>query len=359
MRSYRNTVVLSLLVLLLALVVTPALAQSPTLIVGDDPILGKILTDAEGMTLYMFANDTPNTSNCTGACLTNWPPLLVTGTATKGDGISGTVGTIALADGTNQVVYNDMPLYHFAGDASAGDANGQAVNEAWYAVHPDAPSVTVADQAIENDTVTIGTVVAAGPSWLVVHAEADGKPGPVIGHAAVVSGWNDNVMVTIDPAQATQTLFAMLHVDRGTVGTYEFPGADVPVTLGGNVVAPSFFITGGLQAGATPASATTEATATVEGTATIEATATVEGTATAEATATVETTAPPAVTGTPAATVAAAAATTVMATATPAAVLPVSGGSPTNWAWVLAAIGGMLLLGGAGMRRAVARASRR
>jgi hypothetical protein len=34
----------------------------------------------------------------------------------------------------------------------------------------------------------------------------------------------------------TNTLYAMLHADTWTEGTYEFPGADPPVTVDGNVV---------------------------------------------------------------------------------------------------------------------------
>ena len=42
---------------------------------------------------------------------------------------------------------------------------------------------------------------------------------------------NSNVVVEIDAEAATPILHAMLHVDEGEVGTYEFPGPDVPVTV--------------------------------------------------------------------------------------------------------------------------------
>lgn len=106
------------------------------------------------------------------------------------------------------------------------------------------PSVTVNDQAIQNDTVTIQQVVSDGPGWIVIHTDQNGAPGPVIGHEAVSDGENNNVVVTIETAQATSTLYAMLHTDAGTAGTYEFPGADVPVSVAGQTVTTPFSVTG-------------------------------------------------------------------------------------------------------------------
>ena len=42
---------------------------------------------------------------------------------------------------------------------------------------------------------------------------------------------------------ATEKLFAMLHLDAGTLGSYEFPGDDVPVKAGDAVVMAPFMIT--------------------------------------------------------------------------------------------------------------------
>jgi len=105
------------------------------------------------------------------------------------------------------------------------------------------PKVTVQDQAIANGTVTIQKVVAAQDGWLVVHAQASGNPGPDLGHAAVKAGDNANVVVKIDVVKATPVLYAMLHVDLGTKGTYEFPGADVPVQGAQADVNPTFNVT--------------------------------------------------------------------------------------------------------------------
>ncbi|MCL7454278.1 MAG: LPXTG cell wall anchor domain-containing protein [Anaerolineae bacterium] len=129
----------------------------------------------------------------------------------------------------------------------------------------DSPSVTVSDQEIVADTVTVDEVISDGPGWIVIHAEQDGAPGPVIGWAAVEDGTNTDVSVEIETANATDELYAMLHIDAGVMGTYEFPGADVPAEVDGEVVVESFSISMLAQATATPeATAEAEATATPE-----------------------------------------------------------------------------------------------
>jgi predicted lipoprotein with Yx(FWY)xxD motif len=106
-----------------------------TVLVADSD-LGEILTDAEGMTIYYFANDTEGTSNCTGDCLENWPPVVVDGEPTAGDGVEAELGTIDV-EGETWLTVNGFPAYYFAGDAAAGDVNGQAVGDVWWVFGPD------------------------------------------------------------------------------------------------------------------------------------------------------------------------------------------------------------------------------
>ena len=88
--------------------------------------------------------------------------------------------------------------------------------------------------------MTIVKATVGGPAWVVIHADADGKPGPVIGHAPLVEGANTDVVVEIDEDAATPVLHAMLHVDEGVVGTYEFPGPDGPLKVGDAIVMARF-----------------------------------------------------------------------------------------------------------------------
>jgi predicted lipoprotein with Yx(FWY)xxD motif len=76
--------------------------------------------------VYWFVPDTSTTSKCSGSCATYWPP--VTGPATAGSGVTGTLGTITRSDGSKEVTYDGHPLYTYAGDQSAGQAKGNDVN---------------------------------------------------------------------------------------------------------------------------------------------------------------------------------------------------------------------------------------
>ena len=96
-------------------------------------------------------------------------------------------------------------------------------------------SLTVSDQSLDGSQVTIDAFFLDKPGYVVIHKEADGKPGPVIGNSELVSGANRNLKVTIDETQAGTRIFAMLHYDDGD-STYEFPGPDAPVTLEDAVV---------------------------------------------------------------------------------------------------------------------------
>lgn len=88
--------------------------------------LGKTLVDAEGRTLYVYAQDTMGASKCDAGCAAIWPPLGASGALKAGDGV-GTLSTITRDDGTKQVAVNGHPLYTFTGDTAAGAVTGQGV----------------------------------------------------------------------------------------------------------------------------------------------------------------------------------------------------------------------------------------
>jgi len=116
-------------------------ASAVTLKAVSSP-LGTILVDQDGKTLYLFEADSQNKSNCSGGCLNLWPPIMATGKATAGSGV--TAGMIGTATGSSQVSYAGHPLYWFSGDTKAGDTNGEGLDDfggEWYAISPSGQAV--------------------------------------------------------------------------------------------------------------------------------------------------------------------------------------------------------------------------
>ncbi len=94
---------------------------------------GEILTDASGMSLYTFDNDSDVKSACNGPCATNWPVLK----ASASDQPSGSYTVITRDDGSKQWAYKGKPLYTFAKDQKAGDVTGDGfLNGAWHLAKP-------------------------------------------------------------------------------------------------------------------------------------------------------------------------------------------------------------------------------
>jgi predicted lipoprotein with Yx(FWY)xxD motif len=109
-----------------------------TLQVRQDATLGGFVTGKDGLSLYVFTNDTSGKSTCVGDCATNWPPLTVPSAAAviAGSGVTGALGTITRDDGALQVTLGGAPLYYFVGDSAAGQTNGQGLLKKWYVASP-------------------------------------------------------------------------------------------------------------------------------------------------------------------------------------------------------------------------------
>ncbi|MAM24110.1 MAG: hypothetical protein CML55_01835 [Rhodobacteraceae bacterium] len=91
----------------------------------------------------------------------------------------------------------------------------------------------------------VESVTAAADGWVVIHAIKDGKPvvPASIGHTYVKAGMTENVYVPLTGEYDGDKVIAMLHVDDGEPGVYEFgPGSvanDKPVVVdGGPLVSP-------------------------------------------------------------------------------------------------------------------------
>jgi predicted lipoprotein with Yx(FWY)xxD motif len=108
---------------------SPSPTPAPTIVakVATDAKLGRILVDSKfDMTVYMWAKDTDENSQCYDQCATFWPPLITTAKAVAADGVTtGKFGTSTRKDGQLQVTFNSRPLYFFLQDKAPGDTKGQ------------------------------------------------------------------------------------------------------------------------------------------------------------------------------------------------------------------------------------------
>jgi predicted lipoprotein with Yx(FWY)xxD motif len=101
---------------------------------------GSTLANLKGRTLYSLSVEKHGKFICTAGCLSIWHPLVVA----KGVRPTGPVplGTVMRPDGRTQVTYRGRPLYRFAEDTKAGEANGEGIKDVgtWHAAKPPATS---------------------------------------------------------------------------------------------------------------------------------------------------------------------------------------------------------------------------
>ncbi|HML22285.1 MAG TPA: hypothetical protein PKD09_11600 [Aggregatilinea sp.] len=189
---------------------------------GGNDELGSFLVGPNGMTLYLFTNDTPGVSNCSGDCLVNWPPLLVSEGQEPSvqPGLTGIVGTIQRDDGTIQVTYDEMPLYYWKNDAQPGDATGQGVGDVWYVIQP--PTVQVGG----NDE--LGSFLV-GPDGMTLYLFTNDTPGTSNCYDDCAVKWPPLLVPDGQQPSAGDGVTGMLGVTERTDGTYQATYNDTPL----------------------------------------------------------------------------------------------------------------------------------
>jgi predicted lipoprotein with Yx(FWY)xxD motif len=117
-------------------------AMQPANTIGlTSSLMGTILTDAQGKTLYYFANDVPasGTSACKGQCAVVWPAFSAGTIKVSSQLDPADFGSITRTDGTNQTTYYGWPLYYYQADTMPGDMKGDNVQNVWFVIKPDEP----------------------------------------------------------------------------------------------------------------------------------------------------------------------------------------------------------------------------
>ncbi|MDG1475283.1 MAG: fasciclin domain-containing protein, partial [Porticoccaceae bacterium] len=99
---------------------------------ASEMLVGGANSSRPGLTLYVFDSDLGTSgSTCNDECATTWPPVIVD------DAEVGNIPGLTLItrdDNSSQAAFKGRPLYFYANDTAAGEANGQAVNYAWWQV---------------------------------------------------------------------------------------------------------------------------------------------------------------------------------------------------------------------------------
>ena len=112
-----------------------------------------------------------------------------------GEGVTGVLGAVPLGDGNSLVTYDGRPLYYFAGDAAAGETNGQGVGEVWYVALEDGsiaaggapegePGLTLA-----TATTDLGTFLTGEDGRTLYYFTVDAVPGVSACDAECLANW--------------------------------------------------------------------------------------------------------------------------------------------------------------------------
>jgi predicted lipoprotein with Yx(FWY)xxD motif len=126
MKFLYSVLLSSVVAILLAGLTSIASAQVPTKVADG------VVTNAAGMTLYVFDADTAGKSACNGPCAANWPPLL----AQDSDQASGDYTIITRDDGKKQWALKGKPLYAWTKDQKPGDKTGDGFKNIWHVAKP-------------------------------------------------------------------------------------------------------------------------------------------------------------------------------------------------------------------------------
>ena len=99
----------------------------------------------------------------------------------------------------------------------------------------DAVLASVGDRSGDGTMVTIPKAQLEGTKgWLAVRTADGGKPGAVLGHAALKEGTNTSVRVELgQPIDSSQKLYAVVHAEDPADGKYTFPDGDPPIVRSG------------------------------------------------------------------------------------------------------------------------------
>ena len=109
-------------------------AVGTTVMIVQHSNLGYVLAKAGGQVVYTYSKDKKGgPGTCTGSCASTWPAATGTPQAGPADHFPGTFTVVKGAGGVQQIAYNGMPLYTFAG-AKPYTTAGNGIDGLWHVV---------------------------------------------------------------------------------------------------------------------------------------------------------------------------------------------------------------------------------
>jgi predicted lipoprotein with Yx(FWY)xxD motif len=125
-----------------------------------------VLVTGSGRTVYLLTGDSAKHPECTtSSCLSAWPA--VTASKPTAKGVAGKL-SVWRHKGIAQVTLNGHPLYLFAGDSGAGQANGEGIQSfggTWLALSSKGAAVSHSTNAAAPSTSSSSTSSGSGSSW--------------------------------------------------------------------------------------------------------------------------------------------------------------------------------------------------
>lgn len=113
---------------------------------------GEVLTDTDGLTLYIFTDDAEGVSNCVDTCADIWPRVIAENVETRGE-LDIEVGLVDGDEAERQVTVNGRPVYTYSGDSEPGMATGQGLLGKWWVLDPDGNPIESAGATTDTTVV--------------------------------------------------------------------------------------------------------------------------------------------------------------------------------------------------------------
>jgi predicted lipoprotein with Yx(FWY)xxD motif len=138
-RNHGSLLAIVVTMLMVFICCVPAQADEVTISIATKEGVGSYLVSTTGKALYYYKNDSPNKSECFGACAETWSVFCyTTKQITAGPGLKKADFSFFKrpgADPLDQPTYKGMPLYEYAPDGP-GDTKGHRIDNLWFLVRP-------------------------------------------------------------------------------------------------------------------------------------------------------------------------------------------------------------------------------